>query len=153
MGYYFLVTNGPLWQPVIWGVAFFIINAVQLYLLFKSRKPVRLSPQEYETLQRIDPALDHKLYRMWMEIANISKGTASENIHKDSVAVHIQENGVNLVNAAGFVDANKREPKSVQLSQNDELLSWNIDELKTRLNELPELRTFWQKLITEQLFK
>ncbi len=152
MGYYFLVSGGPLWQPVAWGVAFFLINIVQLFVLFRSRKPVRLSEQEYNTLQRIDPNLDHKLFKSWIDVAASNSGKFNLTVDADSVALVLIDEDIQLMNSKGYVNPENGTETSISSDRdNSEALVWKIDDLKTLLKDQPELRTFWQSLISKQL--
>src|ERR1700733_13803817 len=49
---YYYFQHKPLWPPILWGLAFVIVNGAQIMVLISERRPVILSEKE-EELHRV----------------------------------------------------------------------------------------------------
>jgi hypothetical protein len=67
---YYYFQHEPLWTPIFWGVAFIIVNAVQIVILALDRRPVILSGKEEELYRVAFGSIDK---RDFLKMASLAR--------------------------------------------------------------------------------
>ncbi|HEY2010807.1 MAG TPA: hypothetical protein VGH23_17600 [Rhizomicrobium sp.] len=67
---YYYFQHEPLWPPVFWGVAFIIVNCIQIVILALDRRPVILSNREQELYHVAFGSIDK---RDFLKIASLAR--------------------------------------------------------------------------------
>ena len=67
---YYYFQHEPLWPPIFWGVAFIIVNGVQIVILALERRPVILSDKEEELYRVAFGSIDK---REFLKMASLAR--------------------------------------------------------------------------------
>lgn len=151
MGFYFLVSGGPLWEPVIWGIAFFLINAFQLIVLYKSRKPIRLTALEYELYNKLDLDIDQKQFGLLTRAGEISTDKQIQ-INSNQIALKLDSVEVELHNGLIYLKPETAVDKTLNIQEDSKVLLWEAKKLKKLIDSNDGIMTAWQQLLNKEVF-
>jgi len=166
MPYYYL---NELWPPVIWGVAFILINGWQIRQLLMERRPVDMSERERELYQKVfrsfRPRDFIKLLSLgkWIDAKPDEQLVASDTpldemivIYSGTVAVEVAGKQVTCLEDGCFVGeisflTGETPSADVKTTQPTSYVAWPVKALQEFLGKNPELRASWQFLIGSDL--
>ena len=169
--FYLFQGKDPLWAPIVWAGIFTVVNVYQIYLLFKERRPVVLSPEDDELYQLSFSAFTIKQFAKILKssrrktiqngetIANsgetvnqiifITKGTAL--VKNDETVIASFKEGdlvadVNLITESPLNHVIKSDADS-------HVIYWDKLEFEKLLAKDDQLNSSWQSLISGLLAK
>ena len=79
---YYLLQREPLWPPIFWGLAFIVVNGVQIAILIMERRPVVLSEREEELYRLAFNSIDKRDFLKLASLVQWVDCSASEVILK-----------------------------------------------------------------------
>jgi hypothetical protein len=79
---YYYFQHKPLWTPIFWGVAFILVNGVQIVILALDRRPVILSDKEEELYRVAFGSIDKRDFLKMASLARWSDLSPGEVIVK-----------------------------------------------------------------------
>ncbi len=168
--YFFLVEGGPLFPAIIWGGVFFSVNVFQLIVLFRSRRPVKLSAEildvyemgftDFSTRQFHDLIQAGEETHLEADAVLLTPGSVPSLVYlilegtceiKDSSRSEFLQQG-DFVGDLSFA-TKSAFPYEVKATAPLKVIRWTHDELTTVLNKHPELKSTWQNMISNRLAK
>jgi hypothetical protein len=79
---YYYFQHEPLWPPIFWGVAFIIVNCIQIVILALDRRPVILSDREEELYHVAFGSIDKRDFLKLASLARWLEVSPGETIVK-----------------------------------------------------------------------
>jgi len=97
---YYYFQHEKLWPPIFWGVAFMIVNAIRIVIIFSERRPVVLSEKEEQLYRVAFSSIDKREFLRLVSLARLVDCSPGEVILEKGQ--HISEA---IVVIAGDIEA------------------------------------------------
>jgi CRP-like cAMP-binding protein len=167
----FLVQAQPPWSAVAWNLVFFAINVVQIQILVRERRPVRLRTDEQRLYQLVFRSLRPREFLRLLAVGGFAEHTEGEVLIEagqgpgrimvivdGEAEVRHDGRSVAALGPGRFVGemsylTGELPGAEVRARASLRVAAWPVEGLRRFLDEHPDLRAAWQLVIGHDLVR
>lgn len=169
ISYNYFAPPEPLWTPIFWNGAFIVVNAVQLYVIWRERRGVEFSEEQKEIYQTIFKSFSPLEFAKLMRVSrwfDVEQGATLITEKKETKFVYLIYNGEVSVLIGGkevarlkdgafvgemsFITGNLPSA-TVKTTKPTRLVAWSKDELRALLKRNPAMESTMHAALSADL--